>query len=127
MKYVLIALLSVTAWAASQDEILNWRATEGITEAEAAALARQGMIEFLTVDDDGEYCSPDEFWGFEYDEAHVISKKPAFAVTGYARGPLDHCVGETNYDCRVVFVKNAAGKWVEDFTDCEPTSLHDGD
>lgn len=131
MKSIIAALVFITAAGATaavnQDEILNWRQTPGITEAEAAKLAREGIINFLTWDDEGEYCTAEEFWGFEYDEANVVSKKPAFAVTGYARGPNDHCGGYTNYDCRVVITQDEKGKWSEYFTDCEPTTLHDGD
>lgn len=131
MKSVIAALAFITAASAfaltNVDKVLNWKATPGITEQEAAKLAREGIVKFLTWDDDGEYCTADDFWGFEYDETTVMSGQPAFAITGYARGPYEQCLGETNFDCRVVLTQDKQGKWSEYFTECEPTTLHDGD
>jgi hypothetical protein len=131
MKSVIAALAFITAASAfaltNVDKVLNWKATPGITEQEAAKLAREGIVKFLTWDDEGEYCTADDFWGFEYDDARVTSGQPAFAITGYARGPYEHCLGETNFDCRVVFIQDKQGQWSEYFSECEPTTLHDGD
>lgn len=131
MKSIIAALAFVTAASAfavtNLDEVLNWKETPGITQEEAAKLAREGIVKFLTWDDEGEFCTADDFWGFKYDEAHATNNRPAFAITGYARGPYEECTGETNFDCRVVIAQDAQGKWNESFTECEPTTLHDGD
>jgi len=126
MKSVLLlVLVSSTVWATQEGRILNWVTTPGISEAEAFAMTKTGFANFLTWDDEGTYCTAEEFWGFEYDEANLTSGEPAFAVQGYARGPFDQCAGETDFDCRTVFTKNAAGAWQENYTDCEPTGFEE--
>ena len=131
MKSVIAALAFIAAASAfavtNSDKVLNWKETPGITEQEAAKLVRESMAKFLTWDDDREFCTAEDFWGFEYDKANVTSKPAAFAITGYARGPLDHCVGEINFDCRVVLTQDTQGKWSEYFTECDPTNPNDGD
>ena len=82
MKYLaLFAFIASFAIAADNVRILGWQPTQGISEQEAVKLTRDGIIDFLTWDDEGEYCTADEFWSFEYDEAHIHSGEPAFAVT----------------------------------------------
>jgi hypothetical protein len=121
MRYALFVLFSLTAWASPQDHILNWQPTEGMTEARAAQLAREGIAAAVAVGDQRETCTADEFWGFEYAAANTPGKGPAFAIEGYARGPVEDCVRYETYDCRVVF-NHVDGEWRESYTDCEPNS-----
>ncbi len=121
-----LSLFSVAAFAQGTQGIVNWKPTEGITEAEAITLVRNAMAEELMSSQDNQSCGIEEVWGLER-EKDLIADFPEkrgsiFSVVGYVQGPHAEmgCSGYSDYDCRVVFSKPPSkNQWGVEYTECD--------
>lgn len=122
MKAVLIFLiLSVVSAAHSavlHSDILDWKPTDGITEAQAVKQADQAIGAYLNWDSDNLDCTVDEIWGYEYQSARPDDGRSAFAILATASAPDQSCKGLIDYDCRALFAKDANGAWSVESTSC---------
>lgn len=131
MKSILaiITLFSTGAMANEALKVGGWKDTQGITEHQALALARQAIHQEIARDEDGQICGVEETWSWER-EADLRTDFPQergeiFAIAGYAKGPHPEmgCTATQTYDCRVVFNRpKQTSLWKTEYTECEPTT-----
>lgn len=130
---IVVSFFSFLASATEPFKITGWKETSGITEPQAADLARRALQQELGQDEDGQVCGIEDLWGWEREKDLVPDfpqeRGEIFAIMGYVQGPHAKmgCSSSQTYDCRVVFNRPAkTSSWKVEYTECEPSSVEHG-